>query len=232
MRKPFVLFLVLTSFIACKNPSQTSDETQDKVESESISELQSLSTAETIAYKSGFELWDSVEELQFTFNVDRGEKHFERSFIWYPKTKDVIYMNQTDTISYNRNNLDSLSILADKAFINDKYWLLAPFQLLWDRDLQFTEMADEIAPISKDTLDKLTVVYPKTGGYTPGDAYDFYYDDEFIVREWAFRESNDSLPQMINTWEAYMDFNGLKLATIHRDSTANFKLYFTNIQVK
>ncbi len=193
-----------------------------------------LTTAEKIAYKHGLEDWKSVSELRFTFNVDRGENHFERSFIWHPKTSDVVYMNSTDTVSYNRKaaTLDSIAIQADRAFVNDSYWLLAPFKLVWDEGISFSEEENVIAPISKDTLNKLTITYGNEGGYTPGDAYDIYYANDYSVKEWAFRKGNDKAPTMLTSWKKYKTFNGITLATMHRDSTNNFKLYFTNISVK
>ena len=78
----------------------------------------------------------------------------------------------------------------------------------------------------------ITITYGKEGGYTPGDAYDLYFGNDLIIKEWVFREGNDSVPNMVTTWEDYKDFNGLNIATMHRDSTGNFKLYFTNISVK
>ena len=137
-----------------------------------------------------------------------------------------------DTISYNRMTMDSITQQTDARFINDKYWFLAPFNLVWDKGTTFSEKQNVIAPISKDTLNQLTVVYGDDGGYTPGDAYDFYFGKDFVIREWIFRQGNDSLPSMTNTWEDYKDFNGLRPATMRKDSTGDFKLYFTNISVK
>ncbi|NND63821.1 MAG: hypothetical protein HKN48_11595 [Flavobacteriaceae bacterium] len=226
----FIIFLL----IACNNSTSEKGKVEiTKKEKTSETEIPSqLSTAQTIAYKHGFEHWQEVEELKFTFNVDRSNRHFERSFIWKPKTNDVVYMNATDTVAYNRSQLDSISTLADKAFINDKYWLLAPFQLVWDEGTSFSEQENVVAPISKDTLNMLTIVYGSEGGYTPGDAYDFYYDAAFNIKEWVFRDGNGPNADMTNTWEDYKEFNGLKIATMHRDTTSDFKLYFTNISVK
>jgi len=120
----------------------------------------------------------------------------------------------------------------DANFINDQYWLLAPFNLAWDDSVKFSEKKNVVSPISKDTLNLLTATYGGEGGYTPGDAYDFYYGDDFMVKEWTYRKGNDSVPSMTTTWEDYKTYNGLNLATMHKDETGNFKLYFTNISVK
>ncbi len=191
-----------------------------------------LSVAEKIANANGFKYWKDVSEIDFTFNVDRDSSHFERAWRWKPKTSDVTLISGKDTISYNRKKIDSLSLSADKAFINDKFWLLAPFQLVWDKGTTISEPSLEEAPISKQKLNKITLTYTNDGGYTPGDAYDFYYGDDYLVKEWIYRKGNSKEPSMITSWENYEDFNGLKIAKEHKKPEGNWKLYFSNIKVK
>lgn len=224
MKLFIIAFLCFTLLFSCKeNSSQTTTEESTQ---------KTLSTAETIAYKAGLEKWDAVQEIHFTFNVDRGENHFERSWIWQPKSDDVQMISGKDTISFNRKTVDSIHKPYDASFINDKYWLLAPYNLVWDKGTTITEKDQVVAPISKDTLQMLTLTYGNEGGYTPGDAYDFYYSDDFTIREWTFRKGNQEAASMITTWEMYKNFNGLQIATVHQDSTQSFKLHFTGIEVK
>ncbi len=227
----FVFFgIVLTSCIETKNNTNANGN-REYIPDHDANPV--LTTAQIIAYKHGLDNWKSVSELQFTFNVDRGEQHFERSFKWNLKTDDLVYMNATDTVSYNRNTtLDSIAMLADRAFVNDSYWLLAPFKLVWDKGTTFSEEENVIAPLSKDKLNKLTITYDNEGGYTPGDAYDIYYANDYSVKEWTFRKGNNKEPTMLTSWEEYRTFNNIKLATMHRDSTNKFKLYFTNISIE
>ncbi|WP_034261335.1 hypothetical protein [Altibacter lentus] len=227
MKRILLLCLLFLSFVNCKNPS--SSEIDSEKETTPVREL---TTAEAIAYKNGYAHWEEVAELKFTFNVDRGDSHSERSWIWNPQSHQVTLITGKDTVSYNRKGIDNIPTSADAAFINDRYWLLAPFNLMWDEGTTFSEVENVIAPISKDTLNKLTVVYGSQGGYTPGDAYDFFYSNDFMVSEWIFRKGNDSLPSLITTWEEYSQFGKLELATMHKDSTGSFKLYFTDISVK
>lgn len=215
----------------CKQKSETSaDSTHNTLMATETTNVPT--TAQKIAEASGIDQWHKVSEITFTFNVDRGANHFERSWSWKPKSNEVSLISEKDTPSYNRSQMDSLHLKTDAAFINDKYWLLAPFQLVWDKGITMTEEQNAIAPISKDTLHQLTIVYPDQGGYTPGDAYDFFYDENHKIREWNYRKSNAQTPTMSTTWEDYQSFNGIEIATTHRDSTGNFKLYFTNISVK
>ncbi len=215
--KKILLFAIPALLLGCKDTSEKTNK---------------VPTQEAIAQAYGFAHWDKVNELTFTFNVDRDTTHFERTFIWEPKTKKVTYMSGKDTIHFRQDSIKRVSLMADKTFTNDKYWLLAPFQLLWDEGVIFSEKENEIAPISGETLNVLTITYPELGGYTPGDAYDFYYGNDFMIKEWVFREKNSATPTLAYTWEDTKDFNGMKLCTMHKDSTGTKKIYFTNLSVK
>ena len=151
MKQIFIVLLATLTIVACKNKEELNASQQKRVENKT--ETTPQSTAEKIAYASGIEHWDAIEEISFTFNVKRGTNPvFSRAWTWQPKTNQVHVTSATDTLTYNRNNIDSLSLQADKAFINDKYWLHAPFNLIWDEGTTITESKDVIAPISKDTL--------------------------------------------------------------------------------
>ncbi len=213
-----ILSLAMVSFIVSKPATTTTNQDQDILQK--------------IANAHGFKHWKNVSEIKFTFNVDRDTSHFERNWAWKPKANIVTTTTKEKTISYNRNNLDSIADKANEGFINDKFWLLAPFQLQWNAtNITHTLTKKVTAPISKKTMQKLTIVYGTEGGYTPGDAYDFYFGDDYIIQEWVFRKANQAEPSMITTFENYQEFNGLKIATMHKMAEGNFKLYFTNISV-
>lgn len=208
------LLLILTS---CKKENKK----------EAIEPVVKLPIAQKIANANGFENWKNVKKIEFTFNTSRGA----RSWSWEPNTQNVVLITKEDTIAYNRLNIDSTSLSADRAFINDKYWLLAPFQLVWDKGTTISEPIKEIAPISNTEMNKITLTYSNEGGYTPGDAYDFFYDDDFMVKEWIYRKENSEEPSMMTTWEEYQNFNGIKISTMHKNVEEDWKLYFTGIKV-
>ena len=192
-----------------------------------------LTILEHVAFAHGYENWKDVNEITFTFNVDRDATHFERTWIWKPKSNDIVAMGTQDTLSYNRGNMDSIALKTNGGFINDRYWLLAPFNLIWDKNNISYEHTTEVqAPISKQGMQKLTIVYGSEGGYTPGDAYDFYFGDDYLLKEWVFRKGNQAEASLTTTWEDYIDKKGLKLGTMHKNAEGNFKLYLSNIEVK
>ena len=213
--------LALLVFISCKTDKKT-------VAAEPEAEK---SVLEKIAQASGYDNWKGISSLEFTFNVDRDTIHSERKWHWNITANEVTGISYGDSVTYNRAAVDSTSAKVDAAFINDKYWMLAPFNLVWDQN-NFTYQLDSVAeaPISKQSLQKLTIVYGSEGGYTPGDAYDFYFGDDYLIREWAFRKSNQPTPNVITTCEGYQDFEGLKIATIHKNAAGSFQISFTGIE--
>jgi len=232
MNKFLTTLFIAASLIACKNDKKTTEDTSESEITSQQDKNEELTTAEKIAQKNGLDNWKDVSELNFTFNVDREDNHYERSWTWNPKSNEVNMVTPNGIVAFNRDSLNDRTRGADASFINDKYWLLAPYNLVWDEGTTTSEEKNVTAPISKETLNKLTLTYGSEGGYTPGDAYDFYYGDDFMIKEWVYRKGNDSVPSMATTWEDYKDFNGLQIATMHQDSTKNFKLYFTDISVK
>jgi len=186
-----------------------------------------------IANAHGFEQWKKVNQIEFTFNVDRDSTHFERSWIWKPKTNTITRISGIDTLTYNRKSMDSIAFKTNAGFVNDRYWLIAPFNLIWDAsNFEHTLIENDSAPISKKTMQKLTIVYGSDGGYTPGDAYDFYFGDDYVIQEWVFRKSNQEEPSMITTWENHKDYNGIIIALDHKKKEEVFNLFFDDIRVQ
>ncbi|MGS2725105.1 hypothetical protein ACU8DI_00745 [Psychroserpens sp. BH13MA-6] len=192
-----------------------------------------LSAAEKIAKAHGLEYWKDVSKIEFTFQVDRDTiRGNGRSWTWFPKQDSVMMQAGEQDVKFHRKKLDSVPLNADKAFVNDKFWLLIPFQLVWDEDKTISEPSKDVAPISKQSLNKITLTYGEKGGYTPGDAYDIYFDDDYMIREWVFRQGNSKTPTMTTTFENYQTYNGLKLAMDHKKQNGNWNLRFSDIHVE
>lgn len=228
MIRTLTCIAILSVMVGCKSETKKADE----VSTNPSEEKTELTAAENIAKAYGIDKWENVEEIDFTFNIETDGKHFQRAWQWQPKTNAIVMMTEKDTIRYNRASVDSLSVKADQAFINDKFWLLSPFQLVWDEGTQISDPVKEEAPISKTQLNKITLTYTGDQGYTPGDAYDFFYDDNYMIKEWNYRKGNSKAPTMSTTFENYEDFNGIKIAKDHKKADADWTLSFTNIKIK
>jgi len=207
MKKSVIFIFSLAILFSCKTERK-------EIAQESKKELTIL---EKVANAHGYQQWKNVNEIQFTFNVDRDSSHYDRNWTWNTRTHNVTLKTNT---------------AANSGFINDKYWLLAPFNLVWDKNITHEHIEKSEAPVSKQEMQKLTIVYSNEGGYTPGDAYDFYFGDDYVVKEWVFRKGNAEAPSLITTWEDYETINGLKIAKVHKRDSGNWKLFFTDIAVK
>jgi len=218
-----LLLLAIITVTACK----------DEKKQETMPTTPELTILDKVANAHGFEAWNTINQIQFTFNVDRDTTHFERKWTWNTKTNEVTGNSMGQSTTYNRKIVDSTTTNINAAFINDKFWLLAPFQLVWDaKNFTYDYVADANAPISNKPMQKLTIVYGDEGGTTPGDAYDFYFEEDYLLKEWIFRKGNQNEASMTTTWEDYTTINGLKIAKTHKKDGENFNLYFTGIEVK
>lgn len=219
--------------LGCKSePKETKEAEQPQTSEMPPSTPLEKSVPELLADAHGFQHWNEVDQLRFTFNVDRGDMHFERSWVWSPKTHRVSAISGSDTLVYDRGSMDSLALKRDSGFINDRYWLLAPFNLMWDaKSYTYEHARDQKAPISGEPMQRLTIVYGNQGGYTPGDAYDLYFGEDHIIREWVYRKSNQAEPSLITSWEDYVEVGGLKLARVHKRPDGEFTQYFSGIEL-
>lgn len=225
MKSLYLSIICLLLVSSCKSDKE------EKI-TEDIQVKQELTVAEKIANAHGFENWKNVSKVQFTFQVDKDSvKGNGRAWIWFPKENRVLLKDNDKSYDYIRNEVDSTTIVADKSFINDKFWLLIPFQLVWDTSAEISTPKKAEAPISKKELHMITLTYSDEGGYTPGDAYDIFYDDDFIIKEWVFRKGNSDEPSLTTTFENIKDYNGIKIATDHKQEGGHWNLNFTDVSI-
>lgn len=223
MKKLIILSIIGCFLISCNNK---------KKEKETITENPNLEIHEKIAMANGFKEFDSISQIKFTFNVKVNDSlRSERRWVWNINSDKISLTEKDSTMSYTRQ--DSLAKdkeYIDQRFVNDSYWLLFPYQLKWS-DAEISEAKKSKAPISGDEMQMLTVSYPSEGGYTPGDSYDIYFDEDYMIREWVYKASGGGR-EMATTWEDYEDFNGVKISKMHKSKDGSFELFFSDISVE
>ncbi|MCV6628526.1 MAG: hypothetical protein OIF50_01565 [Flavobacteriaceae bacterium] len=226
MKNLISIFILLIIFTSCKTEPKT-PQTQKPVAAQN-----NLSILDSIALAHGFANWKNITQLQYAFNVKRGKNTFTRHWQWAPKTQKIQCITATDTIQYTQTkNLDTLYTKTDKGFINDKFWLLLPFQLVWDQhSFTYTDNKAAKHPFTQAPCNQLTIVYKNEGGYTPGDAYDIFYNNKYEIIAWHFRKANAKEPSLTTTWEDYTQVQGLKLSQTRNNADGGFKLFFTDLQ--
>lgn len=221
MKKLLLLTVFTAVLISCKNEKESE-----------VSENHNMETYEKIAMANGLEEFDGISKLKFTFNVKVNDTlRSSRRWVWDTKTNKISLTEKDSVMSYTKK--DSLAEdkkMIDRKFVNDSYWLLFPYQLKWS-NANFSEVKTAESPISGKEMKMLTVSYPSEGGYTPGDSYDIYFNDDYMIQEWVYKPAGGG-GNMATTWEDYGDFEGVKIARSHKSKDGSFELFFSDISVE
>lgn len=225
MKKLLLLSLISISFLSCKN-----NEKKDGMDLDDVNASKEIQ--QQIANAHGLNNFKEVKEVQFTFNVKSNDSlRTSRSWTWKPQTNQVRFTQGDISRTYNRKDeMNEEEKKMDQKFVNDSYWLLFPFQLVWS-DANISEEKTGKSPISKKEMNYIEVSYSDDGGYTPGDTYVIYYEDDLLLQEWIYK-SADGSREMPTTWEDFEDYKGLKISKSHKSPDGSFELFFTDVKVK
>jgi len=196
-----------------------------------------------IADAYGLGSWSNVDQIRYTFNFEAGPKKAARTWTWEIKT-DKVTFEGTDAagkpvkVSYARASMPPDVVKdVDPNFINDQYWTLFPFHLVWDKDVTVEDKGMTADPTgkTKGKVRKVTVNYPKTGGgYTPGDMYDLFVGADNRVVAWNFHRGGVEKPTLTVTWADYKMAGPILFSTDHRGTyTGNpIHISLTDVAVK
>lgn len=222
--KNFILILLSTLiFVSCKNEAEPDQSSQESPKTEDP-----ITTK--IAMSNGYNNFEDVKQLNFTFNVKVNDTlRSSRSWKWYPQEDKVELTENNETSSYiNDGELEKSEKPIDQKFINDTYWLLFPYQLVWS-DYEMDHIRSAVAPISQDKMQQVSIKYENEGGYTPGDTYHLFLSDDNMIKEWTYESSEGRT--LSTTWEDYETFDGITIAKTHKSEDGSFELFFTDIEV-
>jgi hypothetical protein len=187
----------------------------------------------------GVQYFSQVEQIQYTFNIRVGEEQISRFWIWEPKVNRVTFkgMDYRQAVTYYRHEIEKTASSAlkkvDAWFINDNYWLLFPFHIVWDTDAKVEDAGRRKLPIGNGRAECVVVTYPATEeGYTPGDVYEVYLADDYRLLQWAYRRGGSDKPASIATWENHRQVGPLLVALNHQGEDENFQVWFTGVGIK
>jgi hypothetical protein len=203
-----------------------------------VSQAGAEDVRQLIARSYGIEEFDQVEKIQYTFNVKFGDKGVTRFWIWEPKIEKVTFKagNSEEYITYNRREIDSGTSETlkkiDAWFINDNYWLLFPYRIAWDGSVKVEDIGSRPLPMGTGTAKCVVVTFPPSGGYTPGDVYELFLDDQYRMTQWVYHRGGSAQPGRAATWEDYRPVGPLTLSLAHQGDDKNFRLWFTRVGVQ
>ena len=201
-------------------------------------ESRAMAVRQGIGQSYGVQYFDQIEQVQYTFNVRNGDKHARRFWIWEPKLDRVTFdgMDYKDPITYYRSDLQTNSSnklkSIDAWFINDNYWFLFPFHVAMDTQTTVEDVGRKQLPVGDGEAACAVITYPTQGGYTPGDVYELYLDENYRVTQWIYRRGGSETPTRIATWEDHRYLGPMVFALNHQGDDGNFRIWFTQVGVK
>jgi len=229
MKKILLLSIAIFCLSCQSDKKQSEKQTTEKVSE--TSKKQEITILDKVANAYGHNNWHNIEQVDFSFVVNPGKNETLRQWSWYPKENQVTLKNGNEMITYNKIDMMEEFKKTDKAFVNDSFWLLFPFHLVWD-EVAYKVQNDAISPIQQKKTNKLIVEYPKVGGYTPGDRYEVYLDENYYIVEWSYHPKGQKEAALTNTFEDLSDFNGIKVNLVHRNPDTGFQLNFRDVSFK
>lgn len=201
-------------------------------------ETRPMTLRERIGNAYGVHYFHQVEQIQYTFNARIGEKQIRRFWIWEPKLDRVTFkgMDYQAAVTYYRHDIGTTESAAlkkvDAWFINDNYWLLFPFHIAWDGNITVEDLGRRKLPLGGGKAQCVVIRFPAAGGYTPGDVYEIYLNDDSRLVQWVYRRGGSAEPTRITTWENYRQAGPLVLSLDHHAGDDNFRLWFSGVGVK
>ncbi len=202
-----------------------------------------LPIAEEVAKTYGLDSFGQVEAIRYTFNAQFPGVNVSRSWEWEPKTGKVTYQakgkdGKPVKVTYLRSQLSSqpanVKDDVDPGFVNDQYWLLFPFHLVWDKGVDIKDMGMQKLPIGKGSADQIVAKYA-SGGYTPGDTWELFVGTDHRVEQFIYRRGGPKKPSVvIATWAGYKKAGPLLFSTDHRGTADGnpLHLFFSDVSVK
>jgi hypothetical protein len=201
--------------------------------------------AEQIAKTYGLDSFGQIEGIRYTFNAEFPGVKLSRTWEWEPKTGQVIYEGKDKDgkpvkVSYLRSQLSSqpanVKDEIEPSFVNDQYWLLFPFHVVWDSSANVEDAGTHKLPLGKGSAERVVVKYPaEAGGYTPGDTWELYVGKDNRVEEFIYHRGGDKKPSVVKaTWAGYKKAGPLLISTDHRGTADGkpLRIFFSGVSVK
>lgn len=186
---------------------------------------------DALAEAYGLPGWNQIEQIEFTFNVELPNgKAITRAWWLKVKAGEILLKQPTQNpVHPSGYQLIQTTDPQHAQFINDSYWLLFPFQLVWSNP-HVTRHEQQPLPIGEGEGMKWTAQWPDEGGYTPGDAYDLYLGDDGLIQQWVFRRGGKPEGNA-HTWEDHQQLGSIIVSLDHHGPEGSgFRLWFTEVK--
>jgi len=200
--------------------------------------------AEQIANAYGLDSFGQIEAVRYTWNAELPGVKLSNTWEWSPKTDTVSYEGKDKEgkpvkATYRRSQLssqsDAIKNEIDPAFINDQYWFILPFHILWD-GATVTDEGQQKRPTGDASAQRVVVKYPSEGGYQPGDTWELYIGADKRIEEIVYHRGAPNPPPklVIATYTDHKKAGPLLISTDHHGTLDGkpMRITLTNVSVK
>jgi hypothetical protein len=201
--------------------------------------------AEQIAKTYGIDSWGQIDAIRYTWSAEFPNGKVSRTWTWEPKADRVSYEGKDKEgkpvkVTYVRSQLSSQPAAVkdeiDPGFMNDQYWVLFPFHIVWDGSADVKDEGMQKLPLGKGSARKVVVKYPaEVGGYTPGDTWTLFVGADNRVKVLDYHRGGSKKPtEVITAWTDYKKAGALLVAHDHRGTADGkpIRIYFSDVAVK
>ena len=151
--------------------------------------------------KPGF---DTLKYISFTFRgVHTHHWDLENNQVTVEWEENEVFVD----LSRSSTDYDLLEFKAYQYFINDSFWLVAPFKVRDEGVLRST--------VDLEDGRGLLLTYT-SGGVTPGDSYLWILDERGFPKAWKLWTSNVPIGGLEFSWENWEEQQGVWLSTLHQ----------------
>ncbi|MEQ9467612.1 MAG: hypothetical protein RLN88_09380 [Ekhidna sp.] len=147
--------------------------------------------------------FDSLKLITFTYPGGHSyewNKAENKVRVQWDKNDLVLDMNQSP------EDYSVLEYQAYEYFLNDSFWLIAPFKVRDDGVIRST--------VEVEGGSGLLVTYT-SGGVTPGDSYLWIIDERGFPTAWKLWTSNVPLGGLRTSWGGWVEKGGVWFSTFH-----------------
>ena len=200
--------------------------------------------AEQLAKTYGLDSFGQIEGIRYTFNAQFPGVKLSRGWVWEPKADRVSYDGKDKAgtpvkLTYVRSQLSSQPAVVkdeiDPGFMNDQYWLLFAFHVVWDSSAEVTDAGMHKLPLGKGSARQVVVKYPSAGGYTPGDTWTLFVGTDSRIQEFIYHRGGSKKPTVVTaSWADYKKAGPLLVSTDHRGTADGkpLRIFFSDVAVK
>jgi len=148
--------------------------------------------------------YDTLSYVEFTFMG-------MHSYKWDKKNNQVVVSWGENEVFLDLNlstkSYNEIETTAYKYFINDSFWLTAPFKVRDDGVIR--------ASLDVEKGRGLFVIYT-SGGLTPGDSYLWIIDENGFPIAWKLWTSNIPVGGLAFSWEKWEELGNVYFSTSHK----------------